>query len=563
MKKIIILIFIMTTLISAKESNKEKYIFLGNDKMAPIIYLKNSIPAGIVVDLTKALAQKNGLNIDIKLMDWDKAQAKVSNEEADALLHINLTKESNKEYDFSENLFKSDYCIYRRYDRNDIQDIKSLFNLKVGAEIKGFPASILKRYPEITVKTLSSLKEGLELVQKGEIDAIISNRWGGEYLLATNDLSEITIVDEPIASLYSKIAVKKGNLELLEKINEGIKMISDDGTMEKILKRWSKEKIVYFTQKQYDYILLFIIISLLVLALFILIAFYSLKIKRINLSLEIKQEELESKSDQLQISKQQLVEVNNSLEKRIDKELKKNMKHQTMIMHQSKLAQMGEMIDNIAHQWRQPLAEINSAVLLIDEELIKRNLLDENTEEKLSEIENITEYMSGTIDDFKNFFDSNKKKKIFNIYDNVLKTLNIINKRISYYRIKVDLMIDDKSRIWGNANELNQVLLIIINNSIDAFIEKEIVNPLITISIKENENSIIIYIKDNALGIDKEIINKVFDPYFTTKHKSQGTGLGLYISKMIMEKSFNAEIVMNNEKNGTCTILKIPKEYTK
>ena len=94
-------------------------------------------------------------------------------------------------------------------------------------------------------------------------------------------------------------------------------------------------------------------------------------------------------------------------------------------------------------------------------------------------------------------------------------------------------------------------------------IKKEIVNPLITISIKENENSIIIYIKDNALGIDKEIIDKVFDPYFTTKHKSQGTGLGLYISKMIMEKSFNAEIVMNNEKNGTCTILKIPKEYTK
>ena len=563
MIKLIILIFTVITLISAKEKNKEKYLFLGNDKMAPIIYLKNSVPNGIVVDLTKALAQKNGLNIDIKLMDWDKAQAKVSNEEADALLHINLTKERNEKYDFSENLFKSDFCIFRRYDRNDIQDIKSLFNLKVGAEIKGFPEAILERYPEIRVKTLSSLKEGLELVQKGEIDAIISNRWGGEYLLATNDLSEITIVDEPIASLYSKIAVKKGNLELLEKINKGIKTIREDGTMEKILKKWSKEKIVYFTQKQYDYIMLFIIIAFLILALFILIAFYSLKIKRINLSLEIKQEELESKSVQLQVSKQQLVEVNNSLENRIAKELKKNMKHQTMIMHQSKLAQMGEMIDNIAHQWRQPLAEINSTVLLIDEELTKRNLLDENMEEKLSEIENITEYMSGTINDFKNFFDSNKKKIFFNIYDNVIKTLNIINKRISYYRIKVDLMIDNKSRIWGNANELNQVLLIIINNSIDAFIEKEIVNPLITISLKENENNIIIYIRDNALGIDEQIINKIFDPYFTTKHKSQGTGLGLYISKMIMEKSFNAEIVMNNVENGTCTILKIPKEYTK
>ena len=269
--------------------------------------------------------------------------------------------------------------------------------------------------------------------------------------------------------------------------------------------------------------------------------------------------ELEEKNIELKIAHANYELLNNQLENKIKKEIEKSTKHQITIMEQSKLAQMGEMIDNIAHQWRQPLAEINSTILLLDEELTKRDLLDENLEEKLSEIENITHYMSGTIDDFKNFFDTNKRKEIFNIYDNVIKTLNIMNKRTSYYRIKVDLNINEESKVFGNANELNQVLLIILNNSIDAFIEKNVSKPLLNISLEENEDSVILYIRDNALGIDEKIISKIFDPYFTTKHKTQGTGLGLYISKMIIEKGLNGKISMFNEKDGVCVIIEIPQ----
>ena len=560
MIKIFTLIFIIASSLYGKENLKDKYIFLGNDKMAPIIYLKDSKANGIVVDLTKALVEKSGLNIDIKLMDWDKAQEKVFNQEADALLHININKERAKKYDFSENLFKSDFCIFKRYDRNDIQNIKSLYNLKVGAEIKGFPASILRKYPKIRVQTLSSLKEGLELLQKGEIDAIISNRWGGEYLLATNDLSEITIVDKPIASLYSKIAVKKGNTKLLNKINEGIKKIQEDGTIFKILKKWDKYKIIYFTQQQYDYIILFIAIAILIIFLFILIIFAVYKIKRVNLSLEKKQLELKEKSEQLELSKQKLKELNNFLEKKIEKELKKNTEQQLILMHQSKLVQMGEMIGNIAHQWRQPLAQINSTVLLIDLVLEKNNSKNPTIENHLTEIESLTAYMSKTIDNFRNFFNPNKIKTTFKIEYAVKKANNILKGLLSFHQIKVNINIQKNLECFNYLEELQQVILIILNNAIDALILKKITLPIISIYGYEEDDYITICIEDNALGINKEYLDKIFEPYFTTKYKTKGTGLGLYIAKMIVENGLMGHLNVENKTKGTCFIIKIPKE---
>ncbi len=269
--------------------------------------------------------------------------------------------------------------------------------------------------------------------------------------------------------------------------------------------------------------------------------------------------QLQKTSQQLTITKEELEELNNSLEKRIEQEIEKNTKQQVVLMHQSKLVQMGEMIENIAHQWRQPLAQINSSVLLIDMALEKYNNDDTTIEEKLTEIESLTAYMSKTIDDFKNFFNPDKQKTIFTIEDSIEKSLDIVKGSLSTHLITIDKNIDKNLQCHSYSDELQQVILTLLNNAIDAIITKSIKNPKISINAYLQKNNILIDIQDNALGIDNEILDKIFEPYFTTKHKTQGTGLGLYMAKMIIESGLEGTLDVENRLDGACFTIKLPQ----
>lgn len=284
----------------------------------------------------------------------------------------------------------------------------------------------------------------------------------------------------------------------------------------------------------------------------------------INIGLDITQQRnyeisIREKALELKVAKSQLENLNSSLEKRIEDEIKKNTKQQHMIMQQNKLAQMGEMIENIAHQWRQPLAQINSSIILIDAILEKHNFKDTLVENKLTEIESLTSYMSKTISDFKNFFNPNKKKTIFNVEEAIQKANDILKGLINSHHIQVEMNIEKDLKINSYLGELQQVILIIINNSIDAFIHMNIHFPKILINAYTDNESLVIHIEDNALGINSDLLDKIFEPYFTTKHKAQGTGLGLYIAKMIVENSLLGFLSVENKQNGACFRIKIPK----
>ena len=284
----------------------------------------------------------------------------------------------------------------------------------------------------------------------------------------------------------------------------------------------------------------------------------------INIGLDITQQRnyeisIREKALELKVAKSQLENLNSSLEKRIEDEIKKNTKQQHMIMQQNKLAQMGEMIENIAHQWRQPLAQINSSIILIDAILEKHNFKDTLVENKLTEIESLTSYMSKTISDFKNFFNPNKKKTIFNVEEAIQKANDILKGLMSSHHIQLEMNIEKDLKINSYLGELQQVILIIINNSIDAFIHMNIHFPKILINAYTDNESLVIHIEDNALGINSDLLDKIFEPYFTTKHKAQGTGLGLYIAKMIVENSLLGLLSVENKQNGACFTIKIPK----
>lgn len=249
--------------------------------------------------------------------------------------------------------------------------------------------------------------------------------------------------------------------------------------------------------------------------------------------------------------------LNTELNVRVKNEIKKSREKDKMIFEQSKFISMGEMMENIAHQWRQPLSQINSSVLVIDDILYEKKFRDSVIEEKLLEIESLTKYMSNTIDDFKDFFDKNKKYEIFSIQELMEKSIYILKGTFKSHNIEIENKIDKKFEYKGYPNELQQVIVVILNNAKDMFISRNIFKPKVIINIEVNEGDCQISICDNAGGIKEAIIEKLFNPYFTTKHESQGTGLGLYLSKKIIEESMQGKLGVKNKNNGACFTIQL------
>jgi len=283
--------------------------------------------------------------------------------------------------------------------------------------------------------------------------------------------------------------------------------------------------------------------------------------------LQAKEKELELLNNTLEkrVKEQtnELLTLNQNLEEKIEVEVKKNRTKDRLLYQQSRLAAMGEMIGNIAHQWRQPLSELGITIYKM------KKLFTSNGEEKVF-LENydhsreVIKKMSDTIEDFRNFFNPNKVKENFSIQDAIHETINIIKGTI--VKENMDITIDCKMPIIieGYLSEFSQVLINLINNSKDAFKSRGIKNRQIEIRIeKDKKNNAIVTFKDNAQGIDEKIIDKIFDPYFSTKHSSVGTGLGLYMSRMIVKNSMNGDIRVANLKDGATFSIIVPISMSK
>ena len=250
--------------------------------------------------------------------------------------------------------------------------------------------------------------------------------------------------------------------------------------------------------------------------------------------------------------------MNTLLHSRIVEEVEKSRQKDKMLFEQQKLVSMGEMIENIAHQWRQPLSQINSSVLLIDTYLDDNNIQNDDIEKELQAIENLSIHMSKTINSFKNFFEPNKVHTEFSISKLIDSSLAIATNSILNSNIKIEVCMDKSAEYFGLENELQQVIIILLNNANDALIQKDTLSPKIRITIEKLDQSYKISICDNAQGVEPSTIDKIFEPYFTTKHKAQGTGLGLYISKVIIEENMSGTLSVHNNQEGACFVIELP-----
>ncbi len=513
--------------------NKKEIKYLQNKKEISLCVDPNWMPfnkmqgnkqIGINSDFIKIF--ESNINIPIKILKtktWQESLVKAKEKKCDLISLISSNKERKEYLNFTKSYLDTSVVMVSKMNAPTIYDIEALKNKKV-AIVKGH--SLVKiigvNYPNLEIIEVNNIEDALEKVKNNEVDSLVENLISIAYYFQKGYHSELKISATLNNKLYLGFAVNKDEKILFNIINRLVENISEAEKQE-ILNKWFSIKY----EKGFDYDLFWKLFFVLFL-IWIFFIYRHYEIKRLN----------------------------KQLKKSVEKELLKSRDKDKLLFHQNKMISMGQMIENIAHQWRQPLSQINSSVLIIDEFLHDNKIKDPILVDKLNEIESMTKYMSDTINDFKDFSSNNKEKLEFNIKEEVFKSVNIIRGSLIYYNIRISIQSDKKEMLYiGYPNELQQALLVILNNAKDILLSRIIEKPEINIKISNIKNKFIIEINDNAGGIDLKIIEKIFEPYFTTKHQSKGTGLGLYISKKIIEDEMNGSIKVENNKKGANFII--------
>ncbi|MDQ7045022.1 MAG: ABC transporter substrate-binding protein [Sulfurimonas sp.] len=491
----------------------------------PIEAVVDAKHVGIASDYWNLFEQKLDIPIKIfKSSSWNGSLNAMEQDKCDVLSLSAPTDQRKKTILFTDSFLELSFVIVTQIDKNPILDF-SLLDGKSIAVVQGYALidSIKIRYPNIRLVEVQNLEAGLKKVTDGEVFGFADSAVAIDYAYKNGSYNDFKVSAHFDEKLNLGLGVAKNNTQLFTILQKVVQSISYE-QKQNILRKWFFTK--YESKFNYTLFIQLMIFALGVLS-FILYRHYS--IKKLNKELKIQ----------------------------VQKELDKSSDKDKMIFHQNKLVAMGEMMENIAHQWRQPLSHVNSCVLVIDDTLDEQGIRNEIIGEKLHEIESLTLYMSNTIDDFRNFFDHNKIKTNTIIEDIIKKALAVLKAKTESNGIEILIDLRMAHEFFTYANELQQVFLAILNNAIDALVSNDVKKPNIKIEIQKQKEKLVINICDNAGGIALDIADKIFEPYYTTKHKAQGTGLGLYISKLIIEDSLAGELSVKNNFSGACFTIRL------
>ena len=259
---------------------------------------------------------------------------------------------------------------------------------------------------------------------------------------------------------------------------------------------------------------------------------------------------LEDEVSKKEAAQANLEELNRSLEDRIDQTVA-DLRHKDLaLIQQGRLASMGEMVNNIAHQWRQPLNNIGLIIQNLQFSFDAGNISHDELKKEIDTAMDVILHMSRTIDDFRNFFREDKQKREFNVSKTIHRALEFVSAILSSHNVQVDFEDDESVNADGYQNEYAQVILNILSNAREACIERSVTAPRIQIRITCENGHSTVYIRDNCGGVTEDIMPKIFDPYFTTRSPDKGTGIGLYMSKMIIEQNMGGHLTANNTEEG-------------
>ncbi|WP_321779515.1 ABC transporter substrate-binding protein [Sulfurimonas sp.] len=497
---------------------------------------------------------KKSLGVSFKLVKtgtWQQSLEKSKKGECDLLPIVEPTPSRRKYLNFTTSYHHDPLVVVTNNSQNYILDIQTVLDKEfVVVEGNSYVENLLLKYPKIKLNLVSSRAEAYKGVESGEYYGFIDVMMVAAYYMQEYSKLDLKISGRFDDSVTSSFGVIKED-KILFSIFEKVALSLEARDIQKILKEWVS--INYTTQKEYEGVKKLLIFIFIAGAIF-LYRQYLLKKKNFEL------EELQNK----------LSELNASLETKVENTVQEIVKKDAYMLHQSRLAQMGEMLSMIAHQWKQPLGAISSTqiALKMTLELEKYDLDDKIQREefikfldkKLDKIGAYTQNLSQIISDFSDYYKSDKKSKILNVDAAIVKACRLIEDNLVNCAIDVTLSLDAKSFVKLYENEFMQVVLNILNNAREQLEQNNIQDKKIKVKSYEENDFFTLEISDNAGGIDESIISKVFDPYFSTKMEKNGTGLGLYMSKKIIQEHLDGSIDVKNSENGAVFTIKIKIE---
>jgi signal transduction histidine kinase/ABC-type nitrate/sulfonate/bicarbonate transport system substrate-binding protein len=437
------------------------------------------------------------------------------------------------------------FTLISKLDKSFIHDPKNLKGKKLLVELVSMKKYLNKMYPYLDIDVIHNKNKIIKNILKDKADAFITFDEEADYIIDKYGYGKLKINGflSSKDSVEISIGVQKEETVLKSILDKSIEKISKE-KIQNIFNSWRLTRY----QKSVDYTVAYYILGVMFI-IFSIMIYYHRKLKKFNIELE----------KQVYNKTKELRDINESLEEKVKSKVQKLIEKDEILTSQSKQAVMGEMISMIAHQWRQPLNMITLQISNLQiKHMMKQEISAELLDKTLNEITDTIVYLADTVEDFKEYFHPDKEKTKIELDEVIKKALNFVSPRLKSHKVDIDTDDIDKITIETYPNDLIQIVLNILNNSIDAYDnQKDTDKKYIKIYTKQNDSYICIYIKDEAGGIEKQLINKLFEPYFSTKGKN-GTGLGLYMSKMIIEKQFNGEIDVESYGITTIFKLKIP-----
>jgi signal transduction histidine kinase/ActR/RegA family two-component response regulator len=501
----------------AQPASPDTLRFLGNDKLPPITWQHNGQLQGVAVELAQAAATAAGLPVRIEGSDWAQAQAELRDGQADALVQINATPERRALYDFSDPLLESNFHLFRRRQNMYLTGIASLKGGKVGVEAGSFPLTLLReRHPHIQPVVLPSWGAAFQQLHAGQLDAVFVDRWVGEYELYQQKLSDIVVIDPPVVTLYSSIAVRKGNAALLERINAGLRTIERDGTRQAILNKWRAQEVVYLTRASIQYTLLALAGAVLALGLL-----YAVR---------------------HQIRKRRQADVAWRAEHRHRLQLEQEVATRTAELRQaldsshSASQAKSTFLTAMSHELRTPLNAIIgfSQLLLLDPKV------DASHKDNVNEVLHAGRHLLGLINEI---LDLNKieagmmKLDIGPVaLDDVLEACRpMVEPQAQARQIRLNLPTATALAVQADALRLRQVLLNLLSNAIKY--NREGGHVTLTAQPDRDGQHVRLHVRDNGLGIPHAVQPTIFEPFQRGSAEGgsiEGTGIGLAITQKLV-----------------------------
>ncbi len=513
---------------SAIKLNYEEQNYINNQKILTICSVKNLMPYesidknnlhGINADYLKLVSNLLDIKFEIKSYENSNLTLRaVQNGECDltSIYNQNLETSFNNIY-ISEAYYEFPLVAVSKIEKPFLSNIEHIANEKVSVvEGESFSNMLISNYKIDSLIEVQNINSGLKKVNSDEVEYFVNTLPLIGYFLQKDYYSQLKISGKFPENFQLRFATKDPQLKNI--LNKVIRAIPESEST-RIINSWISIKYDDFDKTIFIRIVVFFVIIISVLYLRYVI------------------------TDR----------YNRKLTEEVQRQLEEIRKKDSALLSQNKLASMGEMIGSIAHQWKQPLniLQLNIEMLIddYDDGLIDDKFINEFRDKNID----IIKFMVTTIDDFRNFFRVEKEKSMFDIKSSVTKIVDMQKIYLKKRNIDVEI-IGDNFKAYGFSTEFQQVILNLINNAKDEMVKKNMSDGKIKINISKDG---LVHVIDNAGGVPEQIINKIFEPYFTTKGVGEGTGLGLHMSKTIVEDHLDGKIGVTNVLGGAEFFVKL------